>query len=88
MAEIQQQIQSLRTLQTQVNENELVLKELELSTPECEVFKIRGIGLTLMDKDEAVANVKKRLDFINKEKNRVEKSIKEYKKSQNSENKK
>ena len=84
MADIQQQIQSLHTLQTQVNENELVLKELEVLTKDCQVFQSRGVGLTLVDNEEAVANVKKRLDFISKEKDRVEKSIEEYRQQQQS----
>ena len=82
MADIQQTVKSLQTLQTQANENDLVLKELELMTDTCQVFKVRGVGLTLVEKDEAIANVQKRLDYINKETGRVEATIKQYQKEQ------
>ena len=82
--DIQQQMQSLHTLQTQMNENELVLKELELIDDNCQVFKVRGVGLTLEEGSEAISNVKKRIEFISKEKERVEKIIEQYKKDSQS----
>lgn len=82
MADLQKQVQKLHTLTTQLNENELVLKEIDNLPQDCEIFKSRGIGLTKMDPTEAVQNVQKRLDFIKAEKERVEKAIEEAKNAQ------
>ena len=49
---------------TQLNENEMVYKELELSNADTDVYKLVGPALIKQGRDEAMETVKKRIDFI------------------------
>lgn len=52
---------------TQLSENEMVLKELELLTNESEVYKLIGPILIKQEPSEAKSNVSKRIEFIQNE---------------------
>jgi prefoldin beta subunit len=52
---------------TQQNENEMVHKELEISKTDAEIFKLIGPALVKQSRDEAISDVKKRIDFIKAE---------------------
>lgn len=53
-----------QTLLQQQHENDLVLQELELLDEDSNIFKLIGPILVKQDPLEATSNVKKRLDFI------------------------
>eukprot|EP00455_Lapot_gusevi_P004050 TRINITY_DN1165_c0_g1_i2.p2 TRINITY_DN1165_c0_g1~~TRINITY_DN1165_c0_g1_i2.p2 ORF type:complete len:150 (-),score=48.81 TRINITY_DN1165_c0_g1_i2:133-582(-) len=63
--------------ESQLNENEAVLKEFELLEPEAQVFKLVGPVLVKQDMDEAKGNVNKRLEFIRQEIERITKQSEE-----------
>jgi prefoldin beta subunit len=69
--------QSRAALITQKTENESVLLELKELGEDAEVFKMTGPVLLPQDKVEAVANVEKRLEFIQTELKRVEQRFQE-----------
>lgn len=60
-------VNTLSKLGSQHNENDMVLKELELVDDEAKVFKLIGPVLIKQDLDEAKANVEKRLQYIKDE---------------------
>jgi len=62
---------------TQSNENDMVKKELELLEPDSEVFKLIGPALIRQEKNEAISNVSKRLEFILTELKRIDSLSKE-----------
>lgn len=57
----------------QLQENEVVKKELELLEPEGRVFKLMGPVLVPQDLVEATSNVDKRIGFISDELKRMQK---------------
>ena len=56
-----------QTLYSQLNENSMVKKELELLDGDAKVFKLIGPVLVKQDQEEALANVSKRVEFIEAE---------------------
>jgi len=62
---------------TQLNENEMVKKELELLETDAEIFKLVGPVLIKQERTEATANVLKRIDFISGELKKIEATAKE-----------
>lgn len=68
-------ISSKSKLASQANENDLVLKELLLNP--INTFKLTGPVLLKIDTQEAIANVRKRLAFINGEIARLDVNIKD-----------
>jgi len=67
---------------TQQNENELVLKELELLEEEAEVYKLIGPALLRQQKQEAISNVNKRIEFIGCELKKIEDTSSDLEKKQ------
>ncbi|PRP86053.1 hypothetical protein PROFUN_05824 [Planoprotostelium fungivorum] len=73
---------------TQVNENDMVKKELELVEADGEIFKLIGPALIKQEKTEALSNVNKRLEFIKGELKKVDTTIGDLeKKSEDKKNK-
>jgi prefoldin beta subunit len=62
---------SKNTLSEQLNENELVLKELKLVEDGGNVFKLVGPILAKQDLNESKSNVEVRCDFVRKELARI-----------------
>lgn len=52
---------------TQLNENAMVKKELELLEDDGDVFKLIGPALVKQPKSEALSNIEKRIEFISAE---------------------
>ncbi|KAF0684118.1 Aste57867_23905 [Aphanomyces stellatus] len=59
----------------QQNENSMVKQELDLLDDNAKVFKLVGPVLLKQDTSEAKSNVSKRLEFIQKEMEKVEKKL-------------
>uniref|UniRef100_A0A453EAC0 Prefoldin subunit 6 n=1 Tax=Aegilops tauschii subsp. strangulata TaxID=200361 RepID=A0A453EAC0_AEGTS len=68
----------------QVGENELVLKELELLNEGANVYKLIGPVLVKQDNAEAKANIKKRIEYITAELERMDRALKDLEEKQNS----
>ena len=60
----------------QISESEMVKKELDLLDEEAVVFKLVGPALIRQDLVEAKANVDKRMEFMKKESDRLDSSLK------------
>ncbi|KAJ2515150.1 Prefoldin subunit 6 [Coemansia sp. RSA 1939] len=76
---------SRQQLESQLQENEVVekeLKHLKRSDPSARVYKMVGPVLVLQDSAEAGANVDKRIEFIRGEMARVEKRIEQLARDQ------
>jgi prefoldin beta subunit len=77
--ELQGELATLRgdlgTVLGQETENELVLLELDELTDESKVYKLLGPVLLPQDLSEAQQTVKKRLEFIRSEKERLERKV-------------
>lgn len=76
---LQESLSNRQTLETQHQENLIVLKEFTLLKDEAEepkVYKLTGSVLLPQDFNEAEMNVEKRLEFIKAEITKVEESIK------------
>ncbi|XP_012280178.1 prefoldin subunit 6 [Orussus abietinus] len=71
-------------LDGQLNENVVVKEELDLLSPESEVFKLIGPVLIKQDLNEAKQNVAKRVEYISAELKRVEDTIPDLDKKQES----
>ncbi|KAL6058107.1 Prefoldin subunit 6 [Balamuthia mandrillaris] len=69
-------------LTAQLKENELVKQELELVEDESNIYKLIGPVLVKQDKQEAVANVGKRIDFIQNELKRLNEFMEKQVKAQ------
>mmetsp|Transcript_51127 Transcript_51127/g.132772 ORF Transcript_51127/g.132772 Transcript_51127/m.132772 type:complete len:117 (-) Transcript_51127:148-498(-) len=69
---------SISTAQTQILENELVLKELELLEEDASVFKLIGPVLVKQELMEVKNNVTKRVEFIKNDIKRLEGKIKSF----------
>ncbi|KAK9908591.1 hypothetical protein WJX75_000116 [Coccomyxa subellipsoidea] len=80
LKQIQRDIQKNHTARQQFtqqkNENEMVLKELDLGSDEGNVYKLIGPVLIKQDPVEACSNVGKRLEFINGELSRLDSRLK------------
>ncbi|OXG26898.1 prefoldin beta subunit [Cryptococcus neoformans Bt15] len=70
-------IEARQRLDSQLSENELVLKEFNLLKSHNAVYKLIGPALVPQDSSEAKVNVEKRLEFIRSEIKRVESQLKE-----------
>jgi len=82
-AEVTKLIQSREAFVAQLNENDMVQRELKLVKEGEKVFKRIGPVLVKQDLDDANANVKKRLEFIQNELQKIEKSIQEKEQKKN-----
>ncbi|WWC87593.1 uncharacterized protein L201_002483 [Kwoniella dendrophila CBS 6074] len=76
-AELAGVIEARQRLDSQLSENELVLKEFTQLKSHNTVYKLVGPSLVPQDQNEAKVNVEKRLDFIRSEIKRVESQLKE-----------
>ncbi|WWC59896.1 uncharacterized protein I303_102458 [Kwoniella dejecticola CBS 10117] len=76
-AELAGVIEARQRLDSQLSENELVLKEFMQLKSHNTVYKLVGPSLVPQDSNEAKVNVEKRLDFIRSEIKRVEGQLKE-----------
>eukprot|EP00112_Aurelia_sp_Birch-Aquarium-sp1_P008317 Seg1913.3 transcript_id=Seg1913.3/GoldUCD/mRNA.D3Y31 product="Prefoldin subunit 6" protein_id=Seg1913.3/GoldUCD/D3Y31 len=78
---IQKDVQKLfaqrQQLETQLSENKIVKDELDLLEADSNVFKLIGPVLVKQDLGEAKMNVDKRIDYIQAEAKRHEKSLKD-----------
>ncbi|KAE8540689.1 hypothetical protein D1P53_003053 [Cryptococcus gattii VGV] len=70
-------IEARQRLDSQLSENELVLKEFKLLKSHNTVYKLIGPALVPQDSNEAKVNVEKRLEYIRGEIKRVEGQLKE-----------
>jgi len=71
---------NISTAQTQILENELVLKELDILEDDAGVFKLIGPVLVKQELLEVKNNVSKRIEFIKSDIKRLEERIKNYEK--------
>ncbi|WWC68907.1 uncharacterized protein I206_102843 [Kwoniella pini CBS 10737] len=76
-AELAGVIEARQRLDSQLSENELVLKEFTQLKSHNVVYKLVGPSLVPQDSNEAKVNVEKRLDFIKSEIKRVEGQLKD-----------
>ncbi|WVR04120.1 hypothetical protein IAU60_001119 [Kwoniella sp. DSM 27419] len=76
-AELAGYIEARQRLDSQLSENELVLKEFKTLKSHNTVYKLVGPSLVPQDASEAKVNVEKRLEFIRSEIKRVEAQLKE-----------
>ena len=67
---------------TQIMENEMVLKELDLLEEDAQVFKLIGPVLVKQELVEVKTNVSKRIEFIKNDIGRLESSVKAKEKEQ------
>lgn len=79
---IQKCVSARQKLDSQLNENTLVLKELELLESDANVFKLTGPVLVKQDLDEAISNVKKRVEYITAEIKRQDTTLADQKEKQ------
>merc|ERR1719163_2776272 len=68
----------ISTAQTQILENEMVLKELEVLEEDAPVFKLIGPVLVKQELMEVRNNVQKRVEFIKSDIKRLEGIVKNY----------
>nr|CAG4646754.1 EOG090X0MQF [Macrothrix elegans] len=80
----QKAIASRQQLDSQLTENNGVRDELNLLEGDSNVFKLVGPVLIKQDLDEAKQNVSKRIDYITGEIKRLDKTIEELDKKQDS----
>eukprot|EP00793_Prasinoderma_coloniale_P004268 PRCOL_00000028-RA len=80
--ESQKAAKASQTFSSQLTENEMVRKELDMVEEDANVYKLIGPALIKQDVTEAKANVDKRIEYITTELNRYEKSIKSLDKKQ------
>ncbi|KAF9364639.1 hypothetical protein BGX34_000875 [Mortierella sp. NVP85] len=71
-------VESRQKLDSQLQENKLVQDEFKLLSDDANIYKLIGPVLTKQDKNEAVTNVDKRIEFINAEIERIEKQLKDF----------
>eukprot|EP00126_Sphaerothecum_destruens_P008825 Sdes_comp20357_c3_seq1m14143 len=75
--EYQKLVSAKSQYEAQLNENQMVLDELNLLEPKDVAFKLVGPVLVKQELTEAQQNVKKRIEYIQSESNRVDKCMKE-----------
>ncbi|KAK9236324.1 Prefoldin [Lipomyces kononenkoae] len=68
-------IEARQKLESQLQENKIVQKEFSILDDGSKIYKLIGPVLLPQDKDEAVMNVDKRLEFIESEIKRIENQI-------------
>jgi len=73
---------SISSAGTQILENEMVLKELEILEEEAQVFKLIGPVLVKQELVEVKTNVGKRIEYIKNDISRLEGNIKKFEKQQ------
>jgi prefoldin beta subunit len=77
--EMQEEVQKLnsdmQTLQGQETENEMVLQELELLSEDSLVYKMIGPVLIKQDNEDSCQTVRKRLEFIRGEKEKLKNKL-------------
>jgi prefoldin beta subunit len=77
--ELQEEMQKLHSdmqqLQGQEAENEMVLQELDLLTEDSAVYKMIGPVLIKQDNEDSVQTVRKRLEFIRGEKEKLKNKL-------------
>lgn len=78
---IQELAEARSKLETQFQENKIVLGELDVLNEDSKVYKLTGPVLMPQDCEEAKMNVSKRIEFIQDEIKRVEEKIKAEQKS-------
>eukprot|EP00008_Paramoeba_atlantica_P011428 CAMPEP_0201475604 /NCGR_PEP_ID=MMETSP0151_2-20130828/993_1 /ASSEMBLY_ACC=CAM_ASM_000257 /TAXON_ID=200890 /ORGANISM="Paramoeba atlantica, Strain 621/1 / CCAP 1560/9" /LENGTH=122 /DNA_ID=CAMNT_0047855735 /DNA_START=29 /DNA_END=397 /DNA_ORIENTATION=- len=74
--------QNSSKLQTQINENEMVKRELDLIVDETKVYKLVGSVLVPQEIGEARSNVGKRLEYIRGEEERTKKRLQDIQEEQ------
>nr|CAG4641402.1 EOG090X0MQF [Eulimnadia texana] len=80
--EYQKVIRTRQQLDSQLMENNQVKEELGLLESDAKVFKLIGPVLVNHDLEEARQNVAKRIDYINNELKRLDKSLEDLDKKQ------
>jgi prefoldin beta subunit len=75
-------VMARQQLDSQLNENKIVLEELKRLEAEASVFKLIGPVLVKQDQEEAKQNVQKRIDYISAELKRHDGLIKDIEKKQ------
>ncbi|KAI9143884.1 Prefoldin [Paraphysoderma sedebokerense] len=75
--EYSQAVANRQQLESQLKENDIVKKEFDLLKSDAAIYKLIGPVLVKQERTEAETNVKKRIEFITKEIERVEKLIKD-----------
>lgn len=80
--DIQKLVTGRQQLDAQYNENKIVKDELDVLEAGANVYKLTGPVLVKQDLAEAKLNVQKRLDYIQGELKRHEKSIKDLQSKQ------
>ncbi|KAJ1674364.1 Prefoldin subunit 6 [Spiromyces aspiralis] len=80
--EYTQLVDSRRQLESQLQENQLVDEEFKRLGENTKIYKLTGPVLLPQDKTEAVANVEKRLEFIQGEIKRIEGRLEDLEKQQ------
>ncbi|XP_065670667.1 prefoldin subunit 6 [Hydra vulgaris] len=80
--DFQKLLNGRQQLDIQYNENKIVKDELDLLEEEANVFKLVGPVLIKQDLSESKLNVQKRIDYIQAELARHDKSIKEIQEKQ------
>eukprot|EP00029_Vermamoeba_vermiformis_P006018 TRINITY_DN2249_c0_g1_i1.p1 TRINITY_DN2249_c0_g1~~TRINITY_DN2249_c0_g1_i1.p1 ORF type:complete len:125 (-),score=28.39 TRINITY_DN2249_c0_g1_i1:57-431(-) len=78
--ELQKVATNRQKLLTQLNENTLVMKELELAPDDSNIYKMIGPVLVKQSRDEAKSHVQKRIDYIDSEIKRHENLTKDLEK--------
>ncbi|ODQ58631.1 hypothetical protein WICANDRAFT_63141 [Wickerhamomyces anomalus NRRL Y-366-8] len=73
--ELQDLLSSRQKLETQFQENSIVLNEFKNLEDDAKIYKLTGPVLLPQDKNEANINVEKRIEFIKNEIERVEKNV-------------
>ncbi|CCH41334.1 Cortactin-binding protein [Wickerhamomyces ciferrii] len=73
--DLQDLITSRQKLETQYQENQIVLNEFKNLESNAKIYKLTGPVLLPQDSNEANLNVEKRLEFIKSEIERVEKNV-------------
>ncbi|KAF3942084.1 hypothetical protein ABW19_dt0203948 [Dactylella cylindrospora] len=75
---LQEVIEARQRLDAQLSENKAVQKEFSTLDDDANIYKLIGPTLIKQDKSEAIMNVDKRLDFIEKEIKRIEGQLTEF----------
>jgi prefoldin beta subunit len=74
---LQVQYDLLKQLTSQKSENESVKKEFEILEPSGVIWKLVGPVMVKQDREDAKANVEKRIEFISGDIGKAEEAIKE-----------
>jgi len=75
---LQDVIEARQRLEAQLTENKAVQEEFATLDDDANIYKLIGPALIKQDKSEAVMNVDKRLEYIEKEIKRIEGQLSEY----------